>query len=181
MHAEILDLLTEIAPFDDKERQDIALVRDWVETGTELCRIAKPATPPMHLVSYFPVVCGNRILLVDHKKAGLWLPGGGHVERGEHPRDTVLREVEEELSVGLPFAVEPPVFLTVQETTDALPHKDVSFWYVLKAKAEQKFVFDQEEFYGVGWFDFDAVPQERVEPQLGRFLAKWSANYGDMA
>ncbi|MEE3919135.1 NUDIX domain-containing protein [Micromonospora sp. BRA006-A] len=30
----------------------------------------------------------------------MWLPSGGHVEPGEHPADTVRRELREELGVA---------------------------------------------------------------------------------
>lgn len=39
-------------------------------------------------MSYFLVASDTQVLLVDHKNAQLWLPTGGHVEPGEHPRDT---------------------------------------------------------------------------------------------
>ena len=40
---------------------------------------------------------------MDHKKAELWLPSGGHVEIDEDPTDTVTRECMEELSVAADF------------------------------------------------------------------------------
>ncbi len=45
----------------------------------------------------------QKLLLVDHKKAGLWLPSGGHVEIDEHPQTTVQREVREELGIEATF------------------------------------------------------------------------------
>jgi 8-oxo-dGTP pyrophosphatase MutT (NUDIX family) len=62
-----------------------------VESTDDVFRRVKPATPDPHLVSYFVPIdqpCG-RILLVEHRLAGLWLPPGGHVEPGEHPLRTV--------------------------------------------------------------------------------------------
>jgi 8-oxo-dGTP pyrophosphatase MutT (NUDIX family) len=41
------------------------------------------------------------VLLVDHKNARLWLPTGGHVEEGEDPRATVVRELKEELGLAV--------------------------------------------------------------------------------
>src|SRR5882724_7728074 len=99
MRAHIRDELMAIAPLDATEREHLADALLWVDSGAELCRIAKPATPPKHLVSYFAVVDAGHILLVDHKNAQLWLPAGGHVEPGEHPRTTVSRELEEELGI----------------------------------------------------------------------------------
>lgn len=42
------------------------------------------------------MVRDDKILLLKHRKLGVWLPPGGHVEPGETPLDTVHREVKEE-------------------------------------------------------------------------------------
>jgi 8-oxo-dGTP pyrophosphatase MutT (NUDIX family) len=42
------------------------------------------------------VVHDNRVLLHPHKKLGLWLPPGGHIEPNELPDEAAIREVEEE-------------------------------------------------------------------------------------
>jgi 8-oxo-dGTP diphosphatase len=80
----------------------------------------KPATPPRHLVSYVAVIdrVDRSSLLVDHIKAGLWLPPGGHVEPDEHPAATADREAREELTIDPAFVHDPPrpSFLTVTQT-----------------------------------------------------------------
>jgi 8-oxo-dGTP diphosphatase len=91
-----------------------------VDSGAELFRVAKPATPPKHLVSYFVVVDGDHVLLVDHKNARLWLPSGGHVEPDEHPRTTVLRELREELGFTAAHAIEAPLMITCTTTISPL-------------------------------------------------------------
>ena len=72
----------------------------------------------MHLVSYFALVDEHRgkLLLVDHKLAGLWLPSGGHVEPDEHPRATVDRELSEELNLAAEFVRPDPLFITATLT-----------------------------------------------------------------
>jgi 8-oxo-dGTP pyrophosphatase MutT (NUDIX family) len=45
----------------------------------------------------------GRFLLLFHKKLGLWLYPGGHVEANEEPQEALVREVREE--VGLDVAV----------------------------------------------------------------------------
>ena len=100
MRQNIRNELCSIAPLDELERRHIAEALAWIDSGAELCRLAKPATPPQHLVSYFVVVDDGHVLLVDHRNAQLWLPSGGHVEAGEHPRETVVRELQEELGPG---------------------------------------------------------------------------------
>ena len=45
--------------------------------------------------------------------AQLWLPGGGHVEVNEHPKDAVIRELKEELNFDAEFIIDSPFFLSV--------------------------------------------------------------------
>lgn len=173
MRASIRAELSTIDPLDALERQHLAEALAWVDSGAELCRVARPATPPIHLVSYFAVVDAEHVLLVDHRNAQLWLPTGGHVEPDEHPRETVVRELEEELGL-VPVQPVPPPLLVTRTTTVGLTagHTDVSLWYVVHASRAQPLSFDEEEFAAVRWFGFDEVPLERSDPHLGRFLAK---------
>ncbi len=162
-----------IEPIDDIERAHLGDALAWVKSGAPLCRLEKPAVPPKHLVSYFAVVDDQSILLVDHKNAQLWLPAGGHVEPGEHPRTTVERELLEELGFSVPHPMEPPVMVTCTGTVGLTAgHVDVSLWYVVRASREQAIHFDQGEFNAVRWFPFSEVPLERADPHMGRFLAK---------
>lgn len=166
-----------ITPHDDQEAQHRADALAWVDGGAELCRLAKPATPPRHLVSYFAVVAGPRILLVDHKNARLWLPSGGHVEPGEHPRETVARELREELGFDAPHPIGPPLMITATETVGLTAgHTDVSLWYLVHADPAQAISYDESEFNGVRWFDFAEVPFERSDPHMRRFIGKLRAD-----
>ncbi|HEY5758633.1 MAG TPA: NUDIX domain-containing protein [Steroidobacter sp.] len=165
--------VSSIKPFDALERAHLDDALAWIDSGVELCRLHKPATPPKHLVSYFALVDRDHVLLVDHKKAQLWLPTGGHVEPGEHPRITVVRELSEELGLELGEAPEAPLMLTVSETVGTTAgHTDVSLWYVLKGDRRAPLQFDAEEFYSVRWFHFDEAPVSRSDPHLSRFLKK---------
>ncbi len=165
--------VTAIDPLDDLERQTIANVLAWIDSGAALCRLQKPANPPKHLVSYFACIDGEHILLVDHKNAQLWLPTGGHVEPDEHPRATVLREAEEELGIRASFLTDMPIMVTCATTVGLTAgHTDVSLWYVLRGDRQQSLVFDADEFNSVEWFPFADVPLTRSDPHMGRFLKK---------
>lgn len=145
----------------------------WIDSGEELCRLVKPAHPPQHLVSYFACTDGSRLLLVDHRNAQLWLPTGGHVEPGEHPRTTVEREAREELGIDARFRFDSPLMLTIAETQGSTPrHTDVSLWYVLALEPNAVLVPDPAEFSDVRWFAFDEVPLGRTDPHMKRFVEK---------
>ncbi len=173
MKEQIKHEVQSITPLDSLESKAITDVLAWIDSGVELCRLEKPGTPDKHLVSYFVLVDGDFILLVDHINAQLWLPTGGHVEPGEHPRDTALREAHEELAIDGEFLHENPLFITSTVTVGKTAgHTDVCLWYVLKGNQKMNLSFDQSEFTRVKWFHKDNIPLERTDPQLGRFLIK---------
>ena len=165
--------LSQISLLDALEIEHLANVHSWIDSGSPLCRTAKLATPPKHLVSYFVVISNAQLLLVDHRDAGLWLPTGGHVEYGEDPRETVCRECQEELGFR-PARPGPPLLLTVTETVgQSSGHIDVSLWYVVQA-GDQCIDPCAEEFTTVAWFDYmaDTLPYNRCDPHLARFASK---------
>lgn len=86
--------VSEIVPFDALEQQHINETLEWIQSGAPLFRIQKPDLPPKHLVSYLLILdeVAQKVLLVDHRLAQLWLPPGGHVDPDEHPNTTAARE-----------------------------------------------------------------------------------------
>ncbi len=170
-----MQIVSSIAPFDLIEKEQIDFVKNWILSGAEIFRIAKPDKPNIHLVSYFIVVdpISNEFLLVDHKKANLWLPPGGHVEPNEHPKEAVKREAKEELGIEAEFVFEDPLFLSIATTVGSIdPHTDISLWYVLRVNREDYLNFDADEFYQIRWFDWNEIPYERTDPHMKRFVDK---------
>jgi 8-oxo-dGTP diphosphatase len=157
-------------------------VLGWIDSGVEVFRVRKPDVPPKHLVSYFVLVDPERrsLLLGDHLKAQLWLPTGGHVDPGEHPRQTVVREAREELGIEAVFLDDGdgngPLFVTVTETVGLTAgHTDVSLWYLLRGRVDDDLAFDPGELRSVGWFTFAEVldtDPARLDPHMHRFTAK---------
>lgn len=174
LREQIAALFAAIEPCDALEGEHRAFALAWLASGAPLFREQKPATPEPHLVSYFPVVdvSAGKVLLVDHRGSGLWLPGGGHVEPGEHPHATLEREAREELGIAAEPLFPEPFFITVMPTRGPTPHRDVSLWYVLSGQTTRGLAVDAREFLGVGWFAPRDIPFQRAEPNLPRFLQK---------
>lgn len=169
----IYDEVLAIDPLDALEAHTRREVLAWIDSGVELCRTQKPATPPRHLVSYVVLVDGDYVLLVDHIKAGLWLPPGGHVERGEHPRATAAREAMEELGLEAIVVHDAPHFLTSTTTVGSTAgHVDVSLWYLLTGDRHATLAHDGSEFHDATWFHHDMIPYPRTDPQMHRFIKK---------
>lgn len=122
MRNKILEAIESIKAFDELEKEQINFTKNWIHSGAEIFRITKPAHPHVHLVAYFLVIdpARQKVLLVEHKKAELWLPAGGHVEIDEHPKATVDREIQEELGIDAEYLLDDPFFLTVCDTVGFL-------------------------------------------------------------
>jgi hypothetical protein len=93
---EIYEQVQPVVPFDDAEAVDRNAILQLVQSGEPVFRIEKPAKPPKHLVSYFALYDprAQKVLLVNHNRARIWLTNGGHVEMNENPRDTAVRECQ---------------------------------------------------------------------------------------
>lgn len=175
---QIIETLNSIVPFDKKEEEHLHFAKEWINSGAGIFRLIKPATPDPHLVAYFLLLdhIQKKILLVDHRKAGLWLPAGGHVELDEHPQETVKREVLEELFIQADFLFPNPFFLTVTKTVgQTAGHTDVSLWYLLKGHADRAYHFDKEEFNQIRWFSPSDIPYEFSDPHMQRCIEKLKA------
>jgi 8-oxo-dGTP pyrophosphatase MutT (NUDIX family) len=161
IRALVAELAAGVRPHDAREAADQADILAWVALGQPLFRTAAPATPPKHLVVYFVPAdtAGRGVLLGDHRKSGLWLPPGGHVEDGEDPRQAVRREADEELGISAEFhpglGGESPFFLTVTPTIGPDSHLDVDLWFALRVGRETRLTPDPREFNDVRWFDLD--------------------------
>lgn len=172
---DIYELISNIVPHDELEQEHIADTLSWIKSGVPIFRIQKPDIPNKHLVSYFVLLdeTHHKILLVDHKKAQLWLPSGGHVEINEHPKETVKRECHEELGIQADFWTDEPIFLTSTITVGLTAgHTDISLWYVLSGDSNAHYQFDREEFNATRWFSFDEIPYKKSDPHMRRFIAK---------
>ena len=175
IRSQIHQIVSSMSPLDELEQDHICFVLDWIESGSEIFRIEKPATPDIHLVAYFVIASTemDQVLLVDHKKAELWLPPGGHVDPGEDPKETVRREAKEELGIEVEFLSDEPIFLTVTKTVGNIPkHTDVSLWYLLKGDPNQPMDYDLSEFHQIRWFGIDEIPFGKSDPHMKRFIDK---------
>jgi 8-oxo-dGTP pyrophosphatase MutT (NUDIX family) len=182
---EISETLKQISPFDLKEKEHIEDALRWIASGAEIFKIKSPDVPPKHFVSYSLLFDPKqeKMLLLDHRKALLMLPSGGHLNRGELPADAAKRELMEEVGVEpqwLSKDLGVPVFLSQTETVGITAgHTDVSLWYVFKGDSSAKIDDQNEEFKrefsGYSWLSLDAIlstPIEKFDANMHRFVEK---------
>ena len=177
------DLASRVLPLDERERQDQADIVAWVRSGAPLFRTVPPTTPPQHLAVYFALFdeANRALMLVDHVKAGCWLLPGGHVDDGEDPRTTVVREAREELGIDVRFHEglgDQPLFLSVTQTRGPHSHTDVTLWFVLHGDRTQEITPDPGEFRDTRWFGLDDPVDwaaAHFDPHMARFVTKLTA------
>lgn len=187
---EIVSLLKAVDPFDEIEREHIADAVNWIESGVEIFRLEKPATPLKHLVCYTALFdpIRNKLLLLEHQKAELLLVSGGHVDKGELPAEAAKREMQEELGMEAEFLQSDqrvPLFVSQLETVGKTPgHIDVDLWYLMKGDSEKPLHSETEEFQrefgGYNWYglaDILSMPIEKFDPNLHRFINKIKAKF----
>lgn len=174
-----------IRPMDARERTDRRDTMDWISKGAPLWRTDDPATHAQHLCVYaVPVdVVERTVLLIDHVKAGLWVPPGGHVEPGEILAQAAMRELVEEIGPkGLSSNPRrQPLFLSVTRTRGPDSHTDVTLWFPVPRDSAAPIHLDRCEARGARWLDLDSPDAwddlaQQMDPELGRFRAKLLAD-----
>ena len=107
------------------------------------------------------VVCEGKILLHFHRKLGMWLPPGGHIEVNELPDEAAVREVLEETGVEVELVgerredVEDPVQLRrpagVQLENIGPGHQHIDLIYFARPRDSVEIHADYSEDK-VGWY-----------------------------
>lgn len=98
------------------------------------------------------IIKKNKVLLIDHKKLGKWLPPGGHVETNESPADAAKREVREETGLEINFI--PNMLTTSWGIQHNLINKDHEHFDIIYAAkpVTQKTKLNTKETNGLKWF-----------------------------
>ena len=101
------------------------------------------------------VVRDAQILLISTQKGRRWQLPKGHIEAGETPEETAVREVREETGVtGRVLAPLPEVEYWYVEKGRLRVHKRVDY-FLLDYESGDTADFDAAEVSGAAWFSWD--------------------------
>ncbi len=159
---------------DEREASSIAMTLD---------RLTWPGDPfsesenEHHLTASAFVISSRGVILHRHRRLGIWVQPGGHVDAGESPEVACLRETKEE--TGLDVAHLDPVELfhvDVHPGPNGHTHYDLR--YVLRARPEDPHP-PEGESPEVFWFGF-AAAIERAVADLAPALAKLAASLDNL-
>lgn len=162
--------LTEREPIDAAERSSIE------RTLAELDRLADPfdeEADPVHVTGSAIVIGRRGVVLLRHKRLGLWLQPGGHVDPGEAPWEGALREAREETGLEVAFAdldddgVPRLVHVDVHAGGRGHTHLDLRY-LVVGADADP--APPAGESQEIAWFDWPAAIDRATDDRLTALL-----------
>lgn len=113
---------------------------------------------PMHVTGSAIVLDDRgRVLLHRHKRLGIWLQPGGHVDPGESVAQGAIRETREETGLAAVHPVAGPTVAHVDVHQGPRGHVHLDVRYLLHAAGDVAFAPAAGESPDVGWFDLDEV------------------------
>lgn len=88
------------SPVDVREETS---VERFLELFDMLSDPFSEAADPVHVTASGIVVGSRGVILLKHRRLGIWLQPGGHIDPGEAPWDAALRETREETGLDVRF------------------------------------------------------------------------------
>ena len=122
--------------------------------------ITRDEDPKSHFCVYFAAydLKQKQLFMGHHKKSGLWLFNGGHIDKGETSIEAVEREIEEEWGIKMQVSsIKDPRLLTITKIDNPTKqtcktHYDI--WYFFSVNKDKFFPSKENlsvEFYNVEW------------------------------
>lgn len=140
----------------------------------------KPQNPESHFcVLFVPYERKSRtIYIVDHIKAGIWSPPGGHIDLNEGPIMAVKREFSEELGFKL---TNEKIKLFEANVTSCIPtgicRKHFDLFYVVYMDRQESFKYELREFNSAGWFNLDEAIEKITYPDFNVIMRKFKETF----
>jgi len=155
-----------IEPVDERERESLALTLDRLQWPDD------PFSEELnehHLTASAFVISTRGVILHRHRRLGIWVQPGGHVDAGETIEAAALRETREETGLVV-HHLDPVELFHVDVHPGPRGHTHYDLRYVLVAPPDDPTPLEGES-PEVFWFDF-AEAIKRCEPSLVAALEK---------
>ncbi|MDR0850710.1 MAG: NUDIX domain-containing protein [Christensenellaceae bacterium] len=172
MKEELLERLFFHHPTDFDEQEDLIKVINFVKENDI------SSNPDIHVTASAFVFNADKtkVLLVKHKKTGLWQQLGGHIEKSDVLLiDAALREAREESGKeDIEVFNDGKIFNVVIYTMKKdVVHTHLDIWFVFTVKTEE---FNPFEGQQLKWFDqkeFGELNKKQKDKGLMRAVKKW--------
>ena len=150
-----------IAKVIDRDTCDNGETYNRFKQRVEEGKSTRDENPETHFCVYFLPYDfqSKKVFVVHHKKSGLWLSPGGHIDKDETLLEALNREISEELGIWNVFESEPQPFLfTITPIENSVQpcksHYDIWYWVPTDGS---NFNIDLQEFYDTKWLTIEAA------------------------
>ena len=157
-------------PVDEREA---ASIERFLVAFDALAAPLDQASDLTHVTGSGIVVGPRGVVLLEHKRLGIWLQPGGHIDPGEPPWDAALRESREETGLEVSFAgpidsdgVPELIHVDVHEGGRGHIHLDLRY---LIDGGDSDPAPPEDESQHIDWFSWDAAV-DRADPGLRGIL-----------
>ena len=160
---------------DDKERQDVRFIRDFLARHPADAHLRAQLLGHLTASGFVLDHARAHVLLLHHGRLNRWLQPGGHGEGETEPRLIARREVEEE--TGLRDLEPFPDARLLDVDVHRIParpgepahdHLDLRYGFIAERDAQARI---SEESRALKWVPLDALPSD-ADPSLRRAVAK---------
>ncbi|MFH0978598.1 MAG: NUDIX hydrolase [Candidatus Woesearchaeota archaeon] len=136
-----------------------------------------------HLVVEGLLFHKGKLLLINHKKSGLWMGIGGHIAEDETPDQALKREFKEEMNLDIEILnrndlpkngniiaqLALPFYVNVHNVGT---HNHCCFFYLCSAKNLNRIKPRPSEIADFAWFSKQDLKQSRVPPDVRNIALK---------
>ena len=171
-------VLAEVAgrdPIDERERDSIAQVLAIVPG---LAQPFDEHADPVHVTGSAFIIGPRGIVLLRHRRLGIWVQPGGHVDAGETPWDAARREAIEETGLPVRFLGTQPELAHVDVHPGGRGHTHLDLRYLFEADDADP-APPAGESQDVGWYAWDAAA-ERAEVGMAGILGELHERFSNL-
>jgi len=165
------DLLSRRTPVDERERRSTGA---FIAAAATLVDPFDEHADPVHVTASAividDVVGAERVVLHLHKRLGIWLQPGGHIEPGESPSAAALREAREETGLAVRHPDDGSLFVHLDVHPGPRGHTHLDLRFLLLARGEPPRPGEGES-PEVRWFGFEEALALADEGLRGGLLA----------
>ena len=172
MRDDIRAAVADRTPIDARERASLDAFAEHFD------RLAAPfseTADPVHVTGSAIVVGDRGVVLHRHKRLGIWIQPGGHIDDGEAPWDGALREAAEETGLPVSFPDGTPELVHVDVHPGPRGHTHLDLRYLVLA-ADADPAPPPGESQDVRWFDWSTAI-ETADPALSGALAQLRSRF----
>jgi 8-oxo-dGTP pyrophosphatase MutT (NUDIX family) len=154
------------APVDEREATSAHRILQ------ELPRLERPFdehADPVHVTGSALIVGPRGVVLHKHRKLGIWLQPGGHVDADETPAEGAVRESAEETGLPVELAEDMIIHVDVHPGPNGHTHLDLRY---LCTAPDRDPTPPPEESQECFWFSWEAAIEMADDGLRGLLLAR---------